>query len=248
MALCALTKVLEEFWYRHRRGIKRMVQLCLYRRWCHRCQCQNRIRVFSQGQDRRCRPLLAIIALCVFAYFKLSRAKGKEKRRAWAEGVDKRMSTISTGWQSMSAAGAQAAIRNSMAVGDPRTSSFSFGAIRPPSSVYPAEGGQAGVDVYASPEMVQRSPGVGLRSSAHSNALAATRVSRVSFAESVNSRPHGRPSGESRRSAYERRSQAGTSRAFHTTPTSCLQCQKALQREPACLSAALSILPLVVST
>ncbi|KAK7462122.1 hypothetical protein VKT23_007725 [Stygiomarasmius scandens] len=160
-------------------------------------------------------PLLAIIALGVFAYLKLARAKGKEKRRAWAEGVDKRMSTISTGWQSMSAAGAQAAIRNSMAVGDPRASSFSFGAIRPPSPVYPAEGGQAGVGVYASPEMVQHSPGVGLRSSAHSKALAATRVSRVSFAESVNSRPHGRPSGESRRSAYERRSQAGTSRAFH---------------------------------
>ncbi|THU76115.1 hypothetical protein K435DRAFT_879686 [Dendrothele bispora CBS 962.96] len=174
-------------------------------------------------------PLLVLIGLGVLAYFKLSRARGKEKRRTFAENVDKRMSTISTNWQSMSAAGAQAAIRNSMAVGEgggaganPRASSFSFGAIRPPSSVYPADGGHAGVGATAggggayasSPEMVQqRSPGVGLRSTAYSNSLATTRVSRVSFADSPVPRP--RPSGESRRSAYERRSQAGQSRAFH---------------------------------
>ncbi|KAF5366427.1 hypothetical protein D9758_009781 [Tetrapyrgos nigripes] len=98
--------------------------------------------------------------------------------------------------------------------GNPRASSFSFGAIRPSSSVYSTEGhGQAGVGVPV-PQMVeyQRTPSVGLCSSAHSNALAASRVSRVSFADSP-ARP--RPSGESRRSAYERRSQAGQSRAFH---------------------------------
>ncbi|KAF5372539.1 hypothetical protein D9758_005291 [Tetrapyrgos nigripes] len=162
-------------------------------------------------------PLLALIALGIFAYLKISRTRGKEKRAAYAENIDKRMSTISTDWKSMSAAGAQAAIRQSMAIsgeGNPRASSFSFGAIRPSSSVYSTEGhGQAGVGVPV-PQMVeyQRTPGVGLRSSAHSNALAASRVSRVSFADSP-ARP--RPSGESRRSAYERRSQAGQSRAFH---------------------------------
>ncbi|KAK7447676.1 hypothetical protein VKT23_013932 [Stygiomarasmius scandens] len=66
----------------------------------------------------------------------------------------------------------------SMAEGEgvnPRASSFSFGAIRLPSSAYPADGGQAGIGTsFSSPEMAQRSPGVSLRSSAYSNALAAT--------------------------------------------------------------------------
>ena len=46
----------------------------------------------------------------------------------------------------MSAAGAAAAIRHSMAVGEAgnRASSFSFGVIRP-TSEYPADGGQAGI-------------------------------------------------------------------------------------------------------
>jgi len=143
-------------------------------------------------------PIL-IVALAVFAWLKFSRAKGKAKRKEWTEAVDKRMSTISTDWKSMSAAGASAAIRNSMADAGNRNSSFSFGAIRP-SSVVASEGGQAGIgarSMYSQsndsrPQMSQLRSGV--RTSAFEN-----RVSRVSFATDP------RPSMESRRS-----------RAFHT--------------------------------
>lgn len=138
-------------------------------------------------------PLLAIAALIGAAYIKLSRAKGKDKRKQWSEQIDKRMSTISTDWKSVTPAGAAAAIRNSMAVGD-RKSSISFGGIRP-SSTIALEGGQAGIgtrgmafqdDAESMPEMAQRRPG--LRASAFGE-----RVSRVSFAADT------RPSGEYRR-------------------------------------------------
>ncbi|KAK7040653.1 hypothetical protein VNI00_009558 [Paramarasmius palmivorus] len=165
-------------------------------------------------------PLL-FIGACVLAYMKWQRKKTSERRKSFADHVDKRMSTISTDWRSMSAAGAQAAIRASMA-GDPRASGFSFGhgagGIRPmstASSMQNQAGFGAGGGYAVQPEMAQttRTVGVGLRSSAYSNAQAAERVSRISFAESAHPRP--RPSGESRRSAYERRSVAGQSRAFH---------------------------------
>ncbi|TFK45748.1 hypothetical protein OE88DRAFT_1740016 [Heliocybe sulcata] len=142
-------------------------------------------------------PLL-FVAICIAAYIKFSRERGKEKRKRWSEAVDKRMSTISTDWKSISAAGATAAIRNSMAVN--RASTYSFG------------GGQAGVgatagnglysqenvslDENSPPPMSQLRPGV--RASSFGE-----RVSRVSFAADT------RPSGESRRSM-------ATSRAFHT--------------------------------
>ncbi|KAE9409706.1 hypothetical protein BT96DRAFT_931836 [Gymnopus androsaceus JB14] len=45
-----------------------------------------------------------------------SRAKGKVERKKWTEKVDQRMSVVSADWASMSVPGAQAAIRNSMAV------------------------------------------------------------------------------------------------------------------------------------
>lgn len=150
-------------------------------------------------------PLLVVI-LGILAWFKISRQKGKEKRKVWSEAVDKRMSTISTDWKSMSAAGANAAIRNSIAVSGNRNSSFSFGAIRP-SSTMAVEGGQdesGAKSLYSQdngsyesatprPQMSQLRPGV--RTSAFEN-----RVSRVSFANDP------RPSGESRRT-----------RAFHTS-------------------------------
>ena len=155
-------------------------------------------------------PLL-FICLCVAAWFKMQRAKGKEKRKRWSEAVDKRMSTISTDWKSISAAGAQAAIRNSIAVSGAgsRNSSFSFGAIRP-SSQYIADGDDAGnaAGVGSTRNMSQLRPGVGLRNPA---ALSSTeRVSRVSFAADtrtsrVSFAADPRPSGESRRT-----------RAFHS--------------------------------
>ncbi|KZT30007.1 hypothetical protein NEOLEDRAFT_1083690 [Neolentinus lepideus HHB14362 ss-1] len=129
-------------------------------------------------------PLL-VVALCVAAYIKFTRERGKEKRKRWSEAVDKRMSTISTDWKSISAAGASAAIRNSIAVN--RASTYSLG------------GGQAGVgskglysqenvslDEDGQPQMSQLRSGV--RTSTFGE-----RVSRVSFAADT------RPSGEQSR-------------------------------------------------
>ncbi|KAH7925789.1 hypothetical protein BV22DRAFT_1128740 [Leucogyrophana mollusca] len=143
-------------------------------------------------------PLL-FIGLGIAAYLKMKRAKGKEKRRRFSEAVDKRMSTISTDWKSMSAAGASAAIRNSIAVSGAgnRNSSFSFGNIRPLSTAA-VEGDhmseKTAVDMSA-PHMSQVRPGL-------RTAALGERVSRVSFAADV------RPSMESRRNV--------ASRAFHT--------------------------------
>ncbi|EGN97670.1 hypothetical protein SERLA73DRAFT_184470 [Serpula lacrymans var. lacrymans S7.3] len=142
---------------------------------------------------------LIFIGLGIAAYLKMSRSKGKEKRRRFSEAIDKRMSTISTDWKSMSAAGASAAIRNSIAVSSAgnRNSSFSFGAIRPVSTVA-VDGAHSNneklsMDSSASPVShlrPVRPSGLG------------DRVSRVSFAADV------RPSMESRRTV--------TSRAYHT--------------------------------
>ncbi|OAX33302.1 hypothetical protein K503DRAFT_748909 [Rhizopogon vinicolor AM-OR11-026] len=143
-------------------------------------------------------PLL-FIGLAIAAYFKLNRAKTKEKSRRFSEAIDKRMSTISTDWKSISAAGAQAAIRHSMAISSAgnRNSAFSFGPIRP-SSTAAVEGNPSISDKVSldAPSMSQ------LRPSLRSVSLG-DRVSRVSFAADV------RPSLESRRTV-------GTSRAFHT--------------------------------
>ncbi|KAJ8475326.1 hypothetical protein ONZ51_g6621 [Trametes cubensis] len=150
-------------------------------------------------------PLLFLIGLGVAAYIKISRTKVKEKRKRFSQAIDKRMSMISTDWKSMTGAGANAAIRNSMAVSTDsgnRLSSFSFGAIRPSSTVA-VEGGQAGIGARGTfqsdssgeaPQMSQLRPGI--RTSAFEN-----RVSRVSFAADP------RPSTESRRTRQ--------SRAFH---------------------------------
>ncbi|TFK17316.1 hypothetical protein FA15DRAFT_574923, partial [Coprinopsis marcescibilis] len=147
---------------------------------------------------------LIFIALLALGYFKWKRSRGKDKRKNWAEAVDKRMSTISADWKSVSVAGAQAAIRNSMAVnaGGARTS-FSFGNIRP-SAGFEREDEKAGMDDGAyGIGAEQRRPGVGLRNPggvgvggervSRVSFAADTRVSRVSFADGS------RPSGESRR-------------------------------------------------
>ena len=151
-------------------------------------------------------PLL-VIALCIGAYIKFKRQKTKDKRKTWTEKVDKRMSTISSDWKSVTAGGANAAIRNSIAVGN-RNSSFSFGAIRP-SSTFAVESGAGGDP--EKPAGVRTGTGVGLRNpaalSTYSNG---DRVSRVSFAPDTRSSTRvsfadSRPSGESRRT-----------RAFHS--------------------------------
>ena len=141
-------------------------------------------------------PLLIILGAAIYAWMRYNRNKGKENRKRWSEAVDKRMSTISTDWKSISAAGASAAIRNSIAVGGGnRNSAFSFGAIRPASTF---SENQAGVGTRGTgedtPQMSQLRPGL------RTSAVGVDRVSRVSFAVDT------RPSGESRR----------TTRAFHT--------------------------------
>jgi hypothetical protein len=149
-------------------------------------------------------PLLFIIILVGAVIVRLRRQSGKEERRRWSEAVDKRMSTISTDWKPISAAGAQAAIRNSIALDtNSRASAFSFGNIRPASTVA-AEGGQAGIGSRARTVLPGQSNGIAqLRSSLATSQIMAERVSRVSFAPDV------RPSSETRRTV--------TSRAFHTS-------------------------------
>jgi hypothetical protein len=143
---------------------------------------------------------LFFIAIGIYVYIKISRSKGKEKRRRFSEAVDKRMSTISTDWKSITAAGATAAIRNSMAVGSigNRSSGFTFGAIRP-SSTMAVEGDSASIEKESIDisQMNQLRPGI--RASAFGE-----RVSRVSFATDV------RPSMDSRRTTT-------TSRVFRSS-------------------------------
>jgi hypothetical protein len=148
-------------------------------------------------------PLLVVIGLVVTAYIKLRRERGREERKQWTENIDKRMSTISTDWKPISAAGAQAAIRSSIAVdGSLRSSSFSFGNIRPDSTVA-VEGGQAGIGSRSRTVLPGQSNGTAqLRSSAINAQIISERVSRVSFAPDV------RQSSESRRAVQ--------SRAYHT--------------------------------
>jgi hypothetical protein len=160
-------------------------------------------------------PLLIVGGLITAAWLKFNRAKTEEKRKRWSEAVDKRMSTISTDWKSISPAGASAAIRNSMAasgISANRSSAFSFGNIRP-SSTIALEGGQAGIGTKAmsmqengnfeTPQMSQLRPNARLSAAdrlPRVSFAADTRVSRVSFATDT------RPSSEYRR---------GVSRAFH---------------------------------
>ncbi|KAJ3975309.1 hypothetical protein EV361DRAFT_946260 [Lentinula raphanica] len=164
-------------------------------------------------------PLLAVTALAVFFWIKRSRAKGKEQRKTWSEKVDQRMSVVSADWASIHPSGAQAAIRNSMAI---RASMEAEGRM-PMASVnlagmgVQAPGGGVGgffipgqgdptvnpivaMPVPSIPAAAQLRPG--LRSSAYSTAAAAARVSSVSFA--ADPAIPGRPSGETRRSIYDR--------------------------------------------
>lgn len=127
-------------------------------------------------------PLLLVIAGAV-AYIRWQRKKAGTRSELFSTKVDQRMSTISINWKSITAAGANAAIRNSIAAGN-RSSSFSFGAIRPASIIDPGDN-QAGIG--AARQMSQMRTGVGLR---NPNSITGERVSRVSFADSVNRQSH----------------------------------------------------------
>jgi len=115
-------------------------------------------------------PLLVVIAITV-AYVRWQRKKAGTTSELFTTKVDQRMSTISTDWKSVTAAGANAAIRNSIATGN-RSSSFSFGAIRPASIIDPGDN-QAGIG--AAGQMSQMRTGVGLR---NPNSIPSERVSR----------------------------------------------------------------------
>ncbi|KAJ3751181.1 hypothetical protein DFH05DRAFT_167916 [Lentinula detonsa] len=161
-------------------------------------------------------PLLVVASLAAFFWIRRSRAKGKEQRKVWSEKVDQRMSVVSTDWQSISPAGAQAAIRNSMAIRASMEAEgrMSMASVNLAGMGVQAPGGGVGgffipgqgdptvnpivaMPVPSVPAVAQLRPG--LRSSAYS---AAARVSRVSFA--ADPAIPGRPSGESRRSIYDR--------------------------------------------
>lgn len=146
-------------------------------------------------------PLLVVGALATYLYMKFIRSKTQEKTKRFSIVVDRRMSTISNDWKSMTPHGADAAARQSY-----RNSVFSFSnSGGRPSSTFATEGGQAGVGARGlythsnegiddQPQMSQLRPG--LRTSAFEN-----RVSRVSFADGT------RPSIDSRKGVR--------SRAFH---------------------------------
>jgi len=137
--------------------------------------------------------LLAVAGIVAGVYIWRSRKRGQHKRKRFSVAVDKRMSTISTDWKSVTTAGAAHAIRNSVYSGD-RTSSIDVG--------------QAGIgsqslrlqtteEELSPPAMAQIRPG--FRASLYSAADRQSRVSRVSFA------PEARPTSDYRRT-----------RAFHT--------------------------------
>ena len=126
-------------------------------------------------------PLLLIIGLGVAYYLKVTRAKGREERKRWSEAVDRRMSTVSTDWKPMSAAGAGAAIRSSFAFGGDRASGFSFGNTRPASD-YTFDGGNAGIGTRGMHSETDSAPQMGQLGGGSRPAATGERVSRVSFA------------------------------------------------------------------
>nr|GAT43500.1 predicted protein [Mycena chlorophos] len=161
-------------------------------------------------------PLLFVILLAL-AYVKISRARGAAKRTEWSEKLDKRMSTISTDWKSITAAGASEAVRQSIARNS-TAFSFGFGAIRTGNvegdpvvmGEKPLPIPRSSLDVSEKDQpRTSLGTGVGVRRPRPSNASAPPdRASRaVSFADAAHPRP-------SMSSAYSR-----SSRAFHVGST-----------------------------
>ncbi|EIW74197.1 hypothetical protein CONPUDRAFT_113580 [Coniophora puteana RWD-64-598 SS2] len=141
-------------------------------------------------------PLL-FIGLAAAWYLKRARAKGKEKTKRFSEMVDKRMSVISNDWKAISVAGAQAAVRHSMALSSSGNRNSTFGGGSAVSSAGAVDGMHA---VSMDEPRDGRIPAAHIRPGVRTSAFG-DRVSRVSFAADV------RPSLESRR--------AVVSRAFH---------------------------------
>lgn len=120
---------------------------------------------------------LIIIAGSITAFMKWSRTKRTQKSKRWSQAVDKRMSTISTDWKSMSGAGANAGIRSSMAI---RTSSL-FGPDGRPESQF-ADAGRAGIGMRNQDDLA---PQMAQLRQARASTFGQSRTSRISFAENV---------------------------------------------------------------
>jgi hypothetical protein len=117
-------------------------------------------------------PLLAVAGIVAFFYIRRQHKKTEEKTHRFSKAIDQRMSTISTDWRSMSGAGANAAIRKSMAIRDSMT-----GDGERPGSIF----NQAGIgSIRTSEEKVpQMEEMVHTRASVFESG---ERVSRISFA------------------------------------------------------------------
>ncbi|KAK7028692.1 hypothetical protein R3P38DRAFT_3267532 [Favolaschia claudopus] len=171
-------------------------------------------------------PLL-FVGLCVLAYLKMSRARGAAKRSAWSEKLDKRMSTISADWKSITPGGAREGVRASMAVARNSSSVYGYGSVgnigkvegepvvmgekSSGVSVHTARGGSIEINEKDLPR-TSLGTGVGVGVGARrprTNQNPPERASRaVSFAESAHPRP-------SLSSTVGVRMSRG-SRAFHT--------------------------------
>ncbi|KAJ7270218.1 hypothetical protein C8J57DRAFT_1180347 [Mycena rebaudengoi] len=145
---------------------------------------------------------LFFVGLAFLAYMKWSRGRTQKKKAAWSEKLDKRMSTISADWKSITGAGAKEVVRHSIAAKD--GSAFAFGAIRP------------SIDEMTEKEAQPRTSlgsgvGVGVgarRPKVHANGTPDRASRAISFADTA----HPRPSVSS--TTYSR-----GSRAFHTAST-----------------------------
>lgn len=138
---------------------------------------------------------IIIIAIAVGIYVRISRRKQSEKTKRFSQAVDARMSRISGDWKSISAKGAQAAIRDSTASGMRMSKVFA-------SEMQMKVGDRISV---LNPSSLGRPS---LDSTARSSPLnPGERVSRVSFAADAVPRP-----SRDRVSTY---SQGRTSRAYH---------------------------------
>ena len=139
-------------------------------------------------------PIL-VVAACIAGYVWWSRKKEAARRREYRENLDQRMS-IAPGadWAPISAAGAAAAIRHSMAIstqgGDRNTRASSFFGRQ---SAYMADPPQ---------EMRQTSR-------SRNASTEQTRVSRVSFAETAHARDSDRPAVPPLPEAYRKSAYAG---------------------------------------
>ncbi|KAF8321186.1 hypothetical protein DL93DRAFT_1613305 [Clavulina sp. PMI_390] len=123
-------------------------------------------------------PLLIVGALAFF-YIRRQRKRTAAKTNRFSSAVDQRMSTINPDWQSISGAGANAAIRNSMAV---RSSVFG-GSDRPTSIAT----NQAGIGAIRTSE--EKVPQMEEMARARRSVFTADgeRVSRISFAPDTRS-------------------------------------------------------------